>query len=512
MKNEVVRARSSIDSLRRVLVLGTAGATLMHIGGCGGGASAAGMVPSTVPPLVEPDTSTNSEPSLPIVPLDAGIVDGAGVRAFSLVAQSGTTQFRAGASAGTLGYNGALLGPALRMRSGEEVSIRVRNSLNEATTVHWHGLFVPAEVDGGPHQPIAPGAQWNARFTVANSASTCWFHPHTHGATGRQVVLGLAGLLIVDDPLGSQSPLPDTWGVDDLALVLQDKRFTASGQIDYTLSSLDRQAGYTGDSLLVNGALSPVWQAPQQWVRLRLLNGCNARILTLRLGNAAPMLQISNEAGLLAVPVARPTLTLAPGERAEVLVDFGSVVRGQEIPLRASTVTSGMGMAGGSGDQEVTAMRIRVSLPGQAGAMVSPPASLPAAASVVAATDATVRTFNLDGGMMGSPFTINGRSFDINRVDLAVPANAVEIWRFVNATGMAHPMHVHGVRMSLLSRDGVPPPAYERGTRDTFVVDALQTVTLAVQTAALASPTPLMFHCHILEHEDAGMMGQFITI
>jgi len=112
---------------------------------------------------------------------------------------------------------------------------------------------------------------------------------------------------------------------------------------------------------------------------------------------------------------------------------------------------------------------------------------------------------------MGSLFTINGRSFDIERIDLTVPANAVELWSFVNATNMAHPMHVHGVRMSLLSRNDKPPAAFEQGLRDTFVVESMQTVTVAVQTATVASASPLMFHCHILEHEDAGMMGQFIT-
>jgi len=114
--------------------------------------------------------------------------------------------------------------------------------------------------------------------------------------------------------------------------------------------------------------------------------------------------------------------------------------------------------------------------------------------------------------MIGSPFTINGQTFDIARTDLAGPTGVVEIWRFVNATGMAHPMHVHGVRMSLLSRDGRAPAAYEQGLRDTFVVEAMQGVTMAVQTASSASAVPLMFHCHILEHKDAGMMGQFITV
>ena len=178
----------------------------------------------------------------------------------------------------------------MRLRTGQKTTIRVQNNLGEVTTTHWHGLVVPAAVDGGPHQAIAPGAAWEASFTVANSASTCWYHPHLHGSTGRQVASGLAGLLIIDDSAVPASALPGTWGVDDLALVLQDKRFTASGQIDYVLPASEQLTRYMGDRLLVNGAFGPVWQAPQQWVRLRLLNGCNARTLTLRLDNSVPML------------------------------------------------------------------------------------------------------------------------------------------------------------------------------------------------------------------------------
>jgi len=501
---------------RRALMMGTAGAALAHLAACGGGSGGGGMgasgtsVPTST--LTDPVASSGAQQSLPVIPLDEGMVDAAGVRSFALAVQSGTAQFRQGVATNTLGYNGALLGPALKLRKGEETTIRVVNHLNEETTVHWHGLVVPAEMDGGPHQVIAAGASWQARFTVDNPASTCWFHPHTHGSTGRQVVMGLAGLLIVEDPGQNGSDLPSAWGVDDLALVLQDKRFTASGQIDYALTASDRLNGYVGDVLLVNGAPMPVWQAPRQWVRLRLLNGCNARILTLRLGNGAPLLQVANESGFLAAPIARQSITLAPGERAEALVDFSNVDSGQDVSLLAATTTGGMGMVGGTGAAEVTAMKCRVSLPRQPGAIVRPPGALASALAVAASAGATVRTFNLGGGMMSSLFTINGRVFDLGRVDLAVPANTVEIWKFTNATGMAHPIHVHGVRISLLTRDGALPPAYERGLRDTFVVQSMETVTVAVATPAVASPTPLMFHCHILEHEDAGMMGQFITV
>lgn len=513
MDTGTATAGKRIDTHRRMLLLGLAGASLAQLSACGGGGSSM-MGQANTTGLVDPAAGATPERNLPIVPLDDGVADGSGGRQFALTVQRGSSQVLSGINTPTLGYNGAMLGPALRLRTGERTTIRVRNDLDEITTAHWHGLVVPPGADGSPHQPIAPGASWEASFTVANPAATCWFHPHTHGSTGRQVVSGLAGLLIVDDGSVAPTVLPDTWGIDDVALVLQDKRFTTEGRIDYTLTANDRLVGYSGDRLLVNGMFGPTWRAPQQWVRLRLLNGCNARILVLRLSDATPMLQIANEAGMLTAPLARSNLTLAPGERAEVLVDFSSASAGQVTRLLASTAGGGMGMGIGMGSAtgtEVTALTMRVDLSRQAGAMSSPPTRLSTGPVVSAGPGSTVRTFSLDGGMMASPFTINGRSFDIARIDLVVPAGAVEIWRFVNATGMAHPMHVHGVRMSILSRDGGAPAAYEQGLRDTFVVDAMQTVNMVVQTPLQASSVPLMFHCHILEHEDAGMMGQFVT-
>lgn len=518
MNATLTRSGKRIDEHRRILLLGAAGASLAQLSGCGGGGSSSMMGQGVTTSLVDPAVGAAAERSLPIIQQDTGVVDGSGLRQFALTVQRGGSQILSDVNTPTLGYNGALLGPALRLRTGERTTIRVRNELDEITTTHWHGLVVPPAVDGGPHQPIAPGATWEASFTVTNPASTCWLHPHAHGSTGRQVVSGLAGLLIVDDGTVAPAALPDTWGIDDLALVLQDKRFTPDGSIDYVLTASDQLVGYAGDRLLVNGMFGPTWRAPRQWVRLRLLNGCNARILVLRLSDATPMLQIANEAGVLGFPLPRSAVALAPGERAEVLVNFGNANAGQVTRLLASTAGRGMGMGMGMGvgmgagpDTEVTALTMRVDLPRQPGAMSSPPTRLSPAPAVSVGPRATVRTFGLDGGMMGGPFTINGRRFDIDRIDVAVPAGAVEVWRFVNATGMAHPMHLHGVRMSLLSRDGSTPAAHEQGLRDTVVVDAMQTISVAVQTPLAASPVPLLFHCHILEHEDAGMMGQFIT-
>lgn len=504
---------SIVDRRRRELVLGASSAALTTLAGCGGGGggkSSPQVVDPAVAPIVAPPSRPDpGGPLLPIVPLDEGTLGPDGIRRFHLVVQAGTTQFRSGVSTTTLGYNGGFLGPALRLRAGERTSIHVVNKLAEASTVHWHGLFLQAEADGGPHQAIAPGAEWSADFIVDNPASTCWFHPHTHGETGRQVVTGLAGLLIVDDPTSPPAGLPETWGVDDIAIILQDKRFDANGQIDYVLTSSEELTGYMGDTLLVNGAVAPVWQAPAQWVRLRLLNGCNARTLEIRSSTTMPMVQIANEGGLLQTPAVRAAVTLAPGERAEILLDLSAATIGQEFSLLARTVSAGMAASVVTTDW--TAVRTVITWPRQAKAIASVPSTLPARPSVVPPPSPTVRRFRLDGGMMGSLFTINGRSFDIGRIDMTVPANAIEQWSFFNATNMSHPLHVHGVRMSLLSRDGKQPAAFERGLRDTFVVESMQTVTVAVQTAALASASPLMFHCHILEHEDAGMMGQFIT-
>ncbi len=506
---------------RRSMLLGVAGATLAQLGGCGGGSGGMGMSPTAPAALSDPGPGPAAEQNLPIVALDEGVLDGTGTRSFSIAVQRGTTSFRGAVPTPTMGYNAALLGPALHLRRGEKTTIRVLNQLDEVTTVHWHGLVLPASEDGGPHQAIAPGGQWSASFTVANPASTCWFHPHGQGSTGRQVVSGLAGFLVVDDAASNGSGLPDRWGVDDIAIVLQDKRFTPAGRIDYALSATDLQIGYAGDTLLANGVAAPVWRAPRQWVRLRLLNGCNARTLTLRLGNDTSLLQVANEAGWLVRPVTRATITLAPGERAEVLLDCASVAAGEDIALHAGSVMGGMGMGmgmgmdmgfAGSNASEVVALKIRAVLPVQAGAILSPPARLPATPPVLAVSGATVRRFTLDGGMMGSAFTINGRSFDMRRVDVVAQAGTVEVWRFFNETAMAHPIHVHGVRMSLLSRDGAVPASVEQGLRDTFLVDSMQTVAVAVQMPESASSVPFMFHCHILEHEDAGMMGQFTTV
>ncbi|WP_032983102.1 multicopper oxidase domain-containing protein, partial [Cronobacter malonaticus] len=205
-----------------------------------------------------------------------------------LTVQAGKTAF-AGKNVTTWGYNGSLLGPAIKLRQGKPVNINIRNNLAEETTVHWHGLEVPGAVDGGPQGIIAPGQTRSVSFTPEQRAATCWFHPHQHGKTGRQVAMGLAGLVLIDDTESQQLMLPKIWGVDDVPLIIQDKKFTADGNVDYQLDVMTAAVGWFGDTLLCNGAVYPQHTPPKGWLRLRLLNGCNARSLKIAASDNRPL-------------------------------------------------------------------------------------------------------------------------------------------------------------------------------------------------------------------------------
>ncbi|VDY35655.1 Copper efflux oxidase [Morganella morganii] len=229
--------------------------------------------------------------------------------------------FIPGKTTQTWGYNGDLLGPALKLRRGKPVTVDIVNKLPEATTVHWHGLEISGEQDGGPQAIIAPGGTRTVSFTPDQPEATCWFHPHTHGKTGHQVAMGLAGLVLIEDDNTASTGLPGEWGIDDIPVVLQDKRLTADGEIDYQLDVMSAAVGWFGDTMLTNGAVYPQHMAPRGWLRLRLLNGCNARSLQMAAGDGRPLYVVGSDGGLLAEPVKVQELPMLPGERFEVLVD-----------------------------------------------------------------------------------------------------------------------------------------------------------------------------------------------
>jgi blue copper oxidase len=243
---------------------------------------------------------------------------------FDLNIAPGVSNFVGKLSTLTMGINGAYLGPVLRAKRGDRVSFSVKNNLTEKTTLHWHGFVLPARMDGGPHQVILPGEAWNPEFDMIQPGATYWYHAHTHELTGQQVYHGLAGLFIVDDDVNLNSSLPVDYGVDDIPVIIQDRKFNRDGTFQYLGSMMDRMQGMKGDTILVNGVVTPILKAKRPLIRLRLLNGSNARIYDLAFHDRRPFIVIASDGGFLAQPDKIRTLRLAPGERAEILLDMSN--------------------------------------------------------------------------------------------------------------------------------------------------------------------------------------------
>lgn len=438
---------------------------------------------------------------LPIPPLLDARAQGGRIE---LVAQPGETEFWPGAASATAGYNGSYLGPTLRVHSGDEMRVRVTNRLQEDTTVHWHGLLVPSAVDGGPHNTIAPGARWEPVVPVRQAATTAWYHAHPHMRTGPQVYAGLAGMLIVTDAQEQGLRLPSRYGVDDLPLVLQDKAFGRDRRMVYPSGHMQAMHGVHGNAMLVNGVPQPVAPVPAGLVRLRLLNAGNARLLDVAFDDNRAFHWIATEGGLLREPVSLRRLSLAAGQRAEVLVDFSDARPAGMVSLAAQ-------------GRSLPVMRFEpqgaatsaAALPARLAQWESPPAARTARPRRLVLASGGMMMGGM-GGMGGMGMhTIDGRPFDMRRIDQRVRLGDAEIWE-ITADGMVmpHPFHIHGVHFEVLSRGGQAPVVEDQGRRDTVIVD--ETVELLVRfTQPAGERAPFMYHCHILEHEDMGMMGQF---
>ncbi|MBK0035002.1 multicopper oxidase CueO [Erwinia sp. S43] len=509
-----------------------------------------------------------------------------------LVAQQGSSNWR-GKDVPTWGYNGGLLGPAIQLERGKEVRVNIFNRLPDATTVHWHGLEIPGEVDGGPQARIEPGQQRSVSFTPDQPAATCWFHPHQHGRTGYQVAQGLAGLVLINDPESGKLLLPKQWGVDDIPVILQDKRLTEDGsKIDYQLDVMDAAVGWFGDTLLTNGAIYPQHGVPRGWLRLRLLNGCNARSLNLTTSDGRPMYVIASDGGLLAEPVKLSELPMIPGERFEVLVDTsdGKPFELQTLPVRQ------MGMTLKPFDQplpvlSITPLRVMASgtLPDKL--LEMPAVAVPQASdtrwlqlmmdpeldrrgmqalmdkyghAAMAGMDMSAHGMGgatgdrsaaapagkmqgMDHGSMGgmdhgkmagmdhgkmagmdhgemkskqakspAPFDfhngnkINGVAFNMEKPAFEAKQGVWEKWT-ISGEGdmMMHPFHVHGAQFRILSENGKPPAAHRSGWKDMVLVEGWRSEILVRFNHKADKPNAYMAHCHLLEHEDTGMMLGF---
>lgn len=474
---------------RRSLLLGSglvaAGATL----------GLAGCTPSQ---SVFPAIGTTP---LPVPVLAPSRISG-GIRRFALTAGAGESRLITGrpdVRTPTIGYNGPFLGPTLRARRGEVVRVDLHNDLDEATTLHWHGMHLPAAMDGGPHTPIAAGRTGTAEWELRPPAATLWYHPHPHGQTEAQVLNGLAGLFIVDDDASLGSGLPRGYGVDDVPLILQDRFLDSTGRI--VRVDGDNALGTIGGTLLANGVSGTRFDVTTELVRLRILNGCAARFLDLRFADGRPFSLVGTDGGLLAEPVEVDRLLLSPGERAEMLVRFrpgDRTVLRTERPEIPATSAGGADMTPGDFVEFRAATELR-----PAARWRLPPDQRPPLSATRAA-----RTRSLE---LRLPF-INGRAMDPGRIDAIVRRGDVEIWEVTTPDVLAHNFHVHDVQFRVLDIDGVPPPPPLTGWKDTVPVLPRQRLRLIMRFEDYADDRiPYMFHCHLLRHEDTGMMGQFLV-
>jgi bilirubin oxidase len=400
-------------------------------------------------------------------------------------------------------YNGSVPGPLVEATEGDRVRLTFVNRLTQESTVHWHGMPVPAEQDGNPMEPVAPGATRLYEFTLpADCAASYWYHPHAHRVTHEQVYRGLAGVFIVKPRV---DPLPA--GLVDTPLVISDLRLDAAYRIAPNIG-MDYLLGREGDLLMVNGGRRPVLiAAPGATHRLRLFNATNARYLRLAFDNM-PMTLIGTDGGLLAAPLTGVTeLLLAPGERAEVVVRLNV-----DTVLRALTYDRGSMMMGVSGMMRASDAILTIRVQGAATATIALPSTLRPIARLPA--ESSTQRFVLGpsmmmGGMTGmtiGAFTINGRSFDMNRVDATARLGDVELWEVANPTGMDHPFHLHGTQFQVVERvrAGVARAEPYLAWKDTVNVARGESVRFRVRQDL---PGLRMYHCHILEHEDQGMMG-----
>lgn len=415
-------------------------------------------------------------------------------------------------STNTYGINADYLGPTLIMHQGDFVQLNVTNNLNDTTTMHWHGMHVAPEDDGGPHTPIYPGDTWSPDFTVLDEATTFWYHPHLHHKTAEQVYAGAAGMILIRDTNSVANQLPHTYGVDEFPIILQDKSFDATNQFIYTAMA---------DTMMVNGTLAPYLDVPAQMVRFHLLNASNQRIYNLGLPPQLNAWIIGSDGGLLESPISASRFHLTPGERLEVVIDFGGQngFAGRMVAFNSELADGHSGGPNGPGggpgnpldgvDFEVLEFRVQ---PQNSNPITSLPATMNTYDPPLEINTDRYRTKTFTVDTSGFPFYINGTVMDMSVINDTVLLDDIEVWTLINETDVAHPWHIHDIQFFILDINGNIPPPHMRGRKDVVLVSAFDTIRYITQFTDFANDTiPYMFHCHNLFHEDGGMMGQFIV-
>jgi FtsP/CotA-like multicopper oxidase with cupredoxin domain len=494
--------RTFLASLAGFVIAGPAAAQMKHdMGGMSGDGNQTLPTAGTNPVLPE---------GLPLreLPRLSNQSSVPGLFKAKLAAEPGFVRFADGLDTPVLLYNGT--NPVIEANEGDKVEINFENRIpGEPTTIHWHGMPVPADQDGNPMDPVASGGERLYAFDLpTGSAASYWFHPHPHGLTAEQVYRGLAGIFLVKP---KNDPIPHEYG--DTVLMLTDLRIAPDGTMPESTMA-DLMNGRVGDHVLVNGQKNPAMAiALGEKRRIRLYNATNARFLLLRFENA-DMTVIGTDGGLIEAPVAVNELLLTPAERVELIVSFN-----KPGEARLTTLDYERGWMGPGKPNEAGMTLLTANVSKEAMAAVPPlPTTLRSIESLGAS--AVTRRFVLtesmggmdDGSMsmssgnMEMKFLINGASFDMNRIDEVSKVGQVELWEIANEADMDHPFHVHGTQFQIIEheKDGtVSAPSY-RAWKDTVNVAAGETVRIVLRQDL---PGPRMYHCHILEHEQLGMMG-----
>ncbi|WP_228015674.1 multicopper oxidase family protein [Leptolyngbya ectocarpi] len=410
-------------------------------------------------------------------------------------------------TANLLTYNGQVPGPQIEARPGDTVQIRFTNRLNQPTNLHFHGLHISPDIDN-VFRAVPPGERYTYEFQIPanHPAVTAWYHPHYHLDVARQVFGGLAGPLIIR---GDLDEIPELQQANESVLMLQDFEPTLQPVEPHALG---RKWGREGSLLLANGQRNPAIAMPQNGLlRLRLINASASRIYQLQLRDH-PWLLVATDRGAIANPIQLNTLQLSPGERAEMLIS------GQQQPgdyeLTSLPYDRGIGAMVESLGQTVEQMpgvvqpvQTTVATLRYQPSQYAEPLPLPQALIPIERLPAPSRTreFVLNHGIGGgdSGFIINDKSFDMNRVDTRVKLNQVEDWRIVNQASIDHPFHLHTNRFQVIERNGQPEPLLS--WQDTVSIKGYESVTIRVRFEDFVGRT--VYHCHILDHEDQGMMG-----
>jgi FtsP/CotA-like multicopper oxidase with cupredoxin domain len=414
--------------------------------------------------------------------------------------------------------------PVIRTRRGQKVRINFTNRLPEDSIVHWHGLHIVQRMDGHPMYAIGPGKKYVYEFVVNNRAGTHWFHPHPHERTGLQVYFGLAGLFLVGDDEEDAARLPrDEF---DVPLVIQDRRFNATNQLVYLAPGMmNRMMGFQGDRVLVNGSADYTRTVARGAHRLRVLNASNSTLYSLRWSDGRPLTLIGTDGGLLERPMTHGSLTLGIGERADVWVDFSERQPGDEIALVAESWSPSLenitslqtGAAPVQGGRPIARFRVATGA-ARRSALPQRLSSFPALRTEDAVNRARPRTFQLS--MQRGQAMLNGRAFgrmDEVADDEKVKLGTTEVWEFANDASfgmrMAHPMHVHNLQFRVIERSG-PGHALSTGFTDEGLKDVVlvlpgQRVKMLMKFEDYTGI--YLYHCHILEHEDLGMMRNYLV-